>query len=527
LLLLRFARWYREDGFWYVTSSVAHAVGLFSLALISLAIPPTMLRLHQDAPSFDAPEQPETAAPPVARFDVGDAPLDPTELNADTLAQFKALPIGGEEEKHYDDSSIFEEAGGGTTVDRKGPKLGGLGGFSIKDLPGPGGRGGVGVGVGFGQNAGAGGDGTGFGGRGKGHLQKGATRASERAVGAALNWLHRHQTKQGKWSIDYRRQCKAGTCPGPGFAQSDAAATAMALLPFLAAGQTHKSHGLYQQTIAKGITWLVKQQRPDGDLSGGCDQPMYAHGLATIAICEAYGMTRDDAVGRAARKAVAYIELAQNQATGGWRYQPGDTGDTSVFGWQIMALKSAQLAGLPVNSMAFDNGRRWLHSVAKGRHLGLYCYQPYQQVTPTMTAVGMLCRQYMGIDPKDRGLLEGKNSLLENLPDNTLGRNTYYWYYATLVMHNFMDADWDLWNRQMRRALIETQVKGGCAEGSWDPDKPTADTWGRNGGRLMTTSFSTLILEVYYRYLPLFKADPPVPVPPAMGFSAEVGDEKK
>ncbi len=300
----------------------------------------------------------------------------------------------------------------------------------------------------------------------------------------------------------------------------------MALLPFLGAGQTHKSRGPYQQTIAKGLAWLIKQQRPDGDLSGGCEQPMYAQGLATIVLCEAYGMTRDEHVGIAARQAVGYIERAQNESTGGWRYQPGDAGDTSVFGWQIMALKSAQLAGLPVNSIVFDNAQRWLHSVAKGEHLGLYSYQPYQQVTPTMTAVGMLCRQYMGLDPKDPGMLEGKRSLMENLPDNTLGRNTYYWYYATLVMHNFQDADWDVWNRKMRRALIETQVHGGCAEGSWDPEKPTPDTWGRNGGRLMTTSFSALILEVYYRHMPLFRTDSFLPEPAGVKGIAEHAEEK-
>ncbi len=146
----------------------------------------------------------------------------------------------------------------------------------------------------------------------------------------------------------------------------------------------------------------------------------------------------------------------------------------------------------------------------------MYSYQPYQQVTPTLTAVGMLCRQYMGIDPKDPGLLEGKRCLLENLPDNQLARNTYYWYYATQAMHNFADHDWDTWNHKMHRVLIETQVKEGCATGSWDPDRPTADVWGASGGRLMTTSFSALTLEIYYRYLPLFQTDSPIPhKPPA------------
>ena len=514
--------WACYEGKWYVGSAVFHAAAILSLALIAVVIPP--LHIPQDhAPTFDPVEEADRNAlpPPVERFEVGNAPLDPTVLNAETLAQTKALPIGGQTAKYYDDSSVFEEAGGGTITDAKGPKLGGLGGFSVANLSGPAGRGGVGVGVGLGHNAGWGGAGNGFGGRGKGHRAEilgpaGGTKASERAVEAAVNWLYRHQSGYGKWSLDFRHQCKGGTCSGPGAAQSDVAATALALLPFLAAGETHKSKGPYQQTVAKALTWLIKQQRADGDLSGGCHQPMYAHGMATIALCEAYGMTRDDHVGVAARQAVAYIERAQNQSTGGWRYVPGESGDTSVFGWQIMALKSAQLAGLPVNSVVFDNGQRWLHSVAKGEHLGMYSYQPYGQVTPTLTAVGMLCRQYMGIDPKDPGLLEGKRCLLENLPDNQLARNTYYWYYATQAMHNFADHDWDTWNHKMRRVLIETQVKEGCATGSWDPDRPTADVWGASGGRLMTTSFSALTLEIYYRYLPLFQTDSPIPhKPPA------------
>ena len=132
-LLLGFVNWYREDGFWYVTSTVAHAVGLFSLALISMAIPRTAFVVHADAPSFEAAKVDNTPVPEIAHFELGKAPLDPSELNAETLAQVKALPIGGAEEKHYDDSPDFEEAGGGTAIDLKGPKLGGLGGFDIKD----------------------------------------------------------------------------------------------------------------------------------------------------------------------------------------------------------------------------------------------------------------------------------------------------------------------------------------------------------------------------------------------------------
>ncbi len=88
-------------------------------------------------------------------------------------------------------------------------------------------------------------------------------------------------------------------------------------------------------------------------------------------------------------------------------------------------------------------------------------------------------------------------------------------------MHNFADADWDAWNRVMRRVLIKSQEKEGCAAGSWDPNRPTADNWGEKGGRLMTTSFNALTLEVYYRYLPMFKSDLLMPAPPT-----KVGPDK-
>ena len=54
--------------------------------------------------------------------------------------------------------------------------------------------------------------------------------------------------------------------------------------------------------------------------------------------------------------------------------------------------------------------------------------------------------------------------------------------------------------------LISLQVTDGtCANGSWDPNFPVADLWGQRAGRLYTTSLSILTLEVYYRYLPLYR----------------------
>jgi len=517
--LIAWKDYFRETGQWYLGSAAIHALVLIILGLISMAGSSVVVGTGDVAPTFNATES-ETSPPPAfTRFEVGDAPLEPTELNPEALAMFEAKPIASQTAIYYDDSPEFVEAGGGSASDLKGPQLGGLGGFSVKNLPGPAGKGGVGVGAGLGDKPGVGGQGEGFGFRGKGHREallgtQGGTKASDRAVGAALNWLHRHQNASGKWSLDFRHQCKNNACSGPGAIRSDEAATAMALLPFFAYGITHKSKSIYQQTISKGLAWLIKQETADGNLAPNSEQPMYAQGLATLALCEAYGMTHDEHIGSAARKGVAYIIRAQNPSTGGWRYFPGMPGDTSVTGWQVMALKSAQLAGIAVESSVFDNAKKWFHAVAKGEHLGLYSYQPYDQVTPTRTAIGMLCTQYFGIDPKDPAMLEGKQYLLQNLPDDQILRNSYYWYYATLTMHNFGGPEWDAWNRKMRRILIESQEKQGCATGSWNPLEPTFDIWGEKGGRLMTTAFNTLTLEVYYRYLPIFQTDSLLPNPP-------------
>jgi hypothetical protein len=217
-------------------------------------------------------------------------------------------------------------------------------------------------------------------------------------------------------------------------------------------------------------------------------------------------MTKDDSLRLPAQAAVNFIEMAQNPNTGAWRYSPNvDDADTSVVGWQVMALKSGQMAGLGIDTGRLELVQKWLRAVAKGHYSGLFAYLPYREPSPTMTSVGLLCRQYLGAGKDERFMQEGVEYLLNNLPDADQ-RDTYYWYYATQVMHNLVDRNWDRWNRQVRRVLIETQCRdGSCATGSWDPQRPSMDSYGFKGGRLFVTSLSTLTLEIYYRYLSLYK----------------------
>ncbi len=334
----------------------------------------------------------------------------------------------------------------------------------------------------------------------------GGTKQTERAVNAALVWLAKHQGYEGRWSLsDYTSHCSDKTCTGPGEVFADAGGTAMGLLPFLSAGHTHRSKGPYMDTVRRGIGWLIGHQQRDGNLAKGAQQMMYSHGLATIALCEAYGLTGDKDVGRAAQRAVNFILAAQNDADGGWRYLPKQPGDTSVVGWQLMALKSAHMAGLDVGGSVFSGVTKWLDLVSVNNGTE-YCYQENMNPSPTMASVGLLCRQYLGAKRSNPMLTGGMSYLMNHLPDDRDFTNIYYLYYATQVMHNMSGSEWDAWNRKMRDLLVHTQVRdlNECAYGSWAPEK---DPWGRRGGRVMQTSLSALTLEIYYRYAPLYGGD--------------------
>ncbi len=143
----------------------------------------------------------------------------------------------------------------------------------------------------------------------------GGTQASEAAVERGIDWLAAHQSVNGSWSLNqFHANCKHPQCAGAGTVASDPAGTGIVLLPFLGAGYTHQS-GKHKQTVARALRWLVEQQRPDGTWPATADaRPMYGHGMASIALCEAYGMTEDPKLRGPAQKAIDYIVKAQHAA---------------------------------------------------------------------------------------------------------------------------------------------------------------------------------------------------------------------
>lgn len=331
-------------------------------------------------------------------------------------------------------------------------------------------------------------------------LAYGGTPGTEASVSAALDWLKRYQQRDGTWRLD-------GPYADGGIDENRTAATAMAMLAFLGAGHTHVSEGPHRTVVQKGMNALLKMEDDDGNffISGPIHHRLYSQAIATIAVCELYGMSKDEKLREPAQRALNYAFSTQT-TEGGWRYEPKVDSDTSVTGWFAMALQSGRMAGLDVPSYGLDGIGRYLET-AQVDNGSQYAYQPGGGPRLSMTAEALLCRQYLGWPRDDVRLQSGVAQMLENPISWESGRaNVYYWYYATQVLHHVGGKPWFEWNRTMREVLPAQQVTSDRERGSWTP---TGDAHDVQGGRLYVTCLCTYMLEVYYRHLPIYHSAGP------------------
>jgi hypothetical protein len=340
---------------------------------------------------------------------------------------------------------------------------------------------------------------------------------AQKAIDAGLRWLALHQAEDGRWGLhDYNKHARTAPLPGgkvvgddstPGTTRrDDVAATAFALLPLLAAGHTHKAPAKggvgYDKVVSAGLSWLLKQQAKQGNDRGrfGTDPFTYTQALAVLAVCEAYGMTGDAALKGPAQAAVDYLVRGQHTG-GGWRYGPGQAGDTSVTGFVIRALSVAKAAGLKVPAKTLEKVTKYLDTAETQK--GIYAYTPGSTGTVGVTAAAALCRLLLGARGDDASVRASVKRVKAVRPSaGARGESVMFEYYTTRMLFELGGGDWRGWydgKDGLREALLKRQdggqkVKGD--RGSW-----AGSDFGI--GRLGATSLCLLMLQAPCRYVPL------------------------
>ncbi|HBP22485.1 MAG TPA: hypothetical protein DEA08_32485 [Planctomycetes bacterium] len=346
---------------------------------------------------------------------------------------------------------------------------------------------------------GAGGGGrSGVGRGGRKNNRGGSSKASEGAVTTGLEWLSRHRNDQGVWTqIGAGHQHVEGWCEPKRRWQTkrgDVARTGMALLGFLLAGHSPSEPGRYQALVKKAEEWLVGQVGRDGRFQGGFNG--YVHSIGTLALSECLARHDDEELRQAVHRAVRCLLGHQSKRLGGWRYNGNGDSDTSVTSWGLLALKSAEAAGVSVPSGAFQGVRKWVARVSTPA--GGTGYTGPSDGGAAMNATGLFLRVILGekpTTPMNRKAAEKVARCQLALQGKGIS-NFYAIYYSALALYQVGGELWQEFNPRIRDALINTQRKGKhCERGSWEGGGFVSDP-------VLATCFATLTLETYYRYLP-------------------------
>jgi hypothetical protein len=353
----------------------------------------------------------------------------------------------------------------------------------------------------------------------------GGTRASESAVDAALRWFKRHQSPNGMWDIEkYPTNCTENPKCEPGSnghgGNADVAITGYAVLCFLGAGYDHKTPNKFKATVEKGLEYLRSVQGADGLLG----ERNYEHAVATMALAEAYAMTNDPDLKGPAQKGLNVVLARQNKDAKakdgaynglGWDYVgPNNRNDSSVTGWNVMALKSGLAGGLAVGN-GMEGSKTWLKGAWEAANPDFKkLTDPYKDVSvfpytwdastnaadrDHLAPVGALCAVFLGHHAGDIMLETLCNSIMSKNFVTAYPTNTYFMYYNTLAIFQAGGDRWTKWNGTVRDVLVNAQRKGdGCFDGSWDFTGTAFP--GHETGRTLSTAYCCLSLEVYYRY---------------------------
>mgnify|MGYP006278909021 CR=1 FL=1 len=314
--------------------------------------------------------------------------------------------------------------------------------------------------------------------------------ATENAILKALRWLKEHQEEEGYWM-------KRNNAEGD-------AMSGLALLAFLAHGDTPSTSREFGVTVQKAIDYLVQRIESSGRLGRA-----YTHGIVAYALAEAYAMTNLPEVGMAAEKALEVIISGQQPGGGyNYRYSMGNRWDLSVASWQFQAMKAASVAGieLPGLTEAKIRGIDWLKNVTYRD--GAFGYSSPGGNRLSMCGAGTLVLQLL--DEHDceevRATLEQRLTQYKPRWEKVNHNAAYSWYYMTQAIFHGGREPFKNYFPAFSKMLVENQAD----DGHWDSPGRNAKGDAKKGGIgrdvYMSTAMNCLSLQVAYRYLPSYKS---------------------
>jgi hypothetical protein len=293
-----------------------------------------------------------------------------------------------------------------------------------------------------------------------------------------IQWLADRQQPEGHWKDE-----------GP--ARNDVGATGLALLPFLGSGQTHKSekNAVYRENVERGLKFLIRKQGAQGSF----DLSVRAHALATLGLCEAYGVTADPVLKGPAQRALDHLAALQ-LPDGGWNEKQATAGDAMITCWAMQALKSGQMAGLSVAKETWMRYLQFAEAMQVDERGSIYRRSKGGNAEPTATAALLLCQQYVGRGPRNPGMQKGVEYLMANPPGKE-PKDLQYLHLTTHVLNNLGGDAGAKWESKVPGLLKDSVMGEGENRGSWSGTE----------GRVVSTSLALLTLEINYRFLPLHR----------------------
>jgi hypothetical protein len=298
------------------------------------------------------------------------------------------------------------------------------------------------------------------------------TPQAEQAIERGLKYLAKTQKLDGSWGSQH----KAGV-------------TSLALMSFMLKGHFPKQ-GKYGRMLDRSVRFLVQRAKAGGGYFGG---NMYEHGLSTLALSEAWGMTDRDEIRDTLKQAVRVI-LKSQAPSGGWRYQPiPRDADISVTVMQIVALASAKEAGIFVPQKTIDRAVKYVRGL-QVRFTGGFGYTSPREEGFARTAAGAMSLLMCGASAKGRAV-KAALGYLNRYGEAKFKKIEWFYYghyYAVQAMYQAGEGYYQQWYPKIQRALLRKQN----TDGSWRGGRPGTDG---------STAMAILILGVPYRFLPIYQ----------------------